>query len=204
MSIGSSFLIANGGMHRAAGLFNYRKPRQRLFRKGAGPFEVAGKQRRDMVKMKQRLIVECELEGEQASIMAELQRIIIGRLAGKDGCTAVTFSWVRETELGMGQGLGHRQSQSEGQGQAEYSSRRTSPVVPPGPVGRKLSERELEISQMLCANLSVRKIAGRLHISENTVKKHIQNIKKTLGIRVNGLDFVYELQGRLNEAGNAE
>jgi|GEM_PF-5324991 Diaminopimelate decarboxylase len=26
MNIGSSFLIANGGMHRAAGLFNYRKP----------------------------------------------------------------------------------------------------------------------------------------------------------------------------------
>jgi DNA-binding NarL/FixJ family response regulator len=144
-----------------------------------------------MVITKQRLIVEYELkEEEQIHIMAELQRMIIGKLAGKDGRAAVTISWERKVEAGMEQG------------QLEYSMS-TPPVAAAGFTSRRLSGRELEISRMLCANHSVRKIAGQLHISENTVKKHIQNIKRTLGIRENGLDFVYELRSRMNNLGTA-
>ncbi|MEI7025529.1 response regulator transcription factor [Paenibacillus sp. y28] len=58
----------------------------------------------------------------------------------------------------------------------------------------KLSERQREIAIMLCNHYSVRKIAKAFYVSENTVKKHVQNIKKTLEIEDSGADFIFSLK----------
>ncbi|UFJ39452.1 helix-turn-helix transcriptional regulator [Brevibacillus humidisoli] len=58
----------------------------------------------------------------------------------------------------------------------------------------KLSERQRQVAGMLCRHYSVKRIAETLFVSEHTVKKHIQNMKKALGIEASGADFVYQLQ----------
>ncbi|TSE14560.1 helix-turn-helix transcriptional regulator [Arthrobacter sp. KBS0703] len=45
----------------------------------------------------------------------------------------------------------------------------------------KLGERELEVLQLLSAGQRNRAIAGKLHISENTVKFHLRNIFRKIG-----------------------
>jgi ATP/maltotriose-dependent transcriptional regulator MalT len=45
-----------------------------------------------------------------------------------------------------------------------------------------LSEREREVLQWLSAGASNREIAGRLYITENTVKRHIYNIFGKLNV----------------------
>jgi DNA-binding CsgD family transcriptional regulator len=45
----------------------------------------------------------------------------------------------------------------------------------------KLGERELEVLQLLAAGQRNRAIAGKLHISENTVKFHLRNIFRKIG-----------------------
>jgi DNA-binding NarL/FixJ family response regulator len=61
-----------------------------------------------------------------------------------------------------------------------------------------LSERQRQIACMLCEHYSVKRIAEELFVSENTVKKHIQNIKKALQIDHSGADFVYTLKQLLH------
>ncbi len=63
-----------------------------------------------------------------------------------------------------------------------------------------LSKRQWEIAVLLCKHYSVKRIADSLYISENTVKKHIQNIKKTLEIDASGADFLYQLYERMSSA----
>lgn len=60
----------------------------------------------------------------------------------------------------------------------------------------ELSVRQQEVAILLAANYSVQKIAKQLFLSENTVRKHIQNIKKVLGIHETGVDFIYALKSR--------
>jgi DNA-binding NarL/FixJ family response regulator len=64
-----------------------------------------------------------------------------------------------------------------------------------------LSKRQLEIATLLCNRHSVKKIADQLHISEHTVKKHIQNMKKTLQIEESGIDFLYALNEKMTSNG---
>jgi DNA-binding NarL/FixJ family response regulator len=45
-----------------------------------------------------------------------------------------------------------------------------------------LSERELEILQMVASGKSNRAVAEQLSISENTVKYHLKNILQKLGV----------------------
>jgi DNA-binding NarL/FixJ family response regulator len=45
-----------------------------------------------------------------------------------------------------------------------------------------LSERELEVLQYLSSGASNREIAGRLYITENTVKRHVYNIFGKLNV----------------------
>ena len=56
------------------------------------------------------------------------------------------------------------------------------PDVPFGRIRRAdLSDRELDVLRELTASLSIEEIAERLHISPNTVKRHIQNILEKTG-----------------------
>lgn len=65
-----------------------------------------------------------------------------------------------------------------------------------------LSSRQQQIAAMLCGHYSIKRIAGELYVSENTVKKHIQNMKKTLGSDKSGADFIYVLKQMLQKGGN--
>jgi DNA-binding NarL/FixJ family response regulator len=57
-----------------------------------------------------------------------------------------------------------------------------------------LSKRELEVMALLCDNYSIKKMALTLHISEHTVKKHIQNMKQKLGLEASGMELVFQLK----------
>jgi DNA-binding NarL/FixJ family response regulator len=65
----------------------------------------------------------------------------------------------------------------------------------------ELSERQRQIAAMLCEHYSIKRIAGELYVSENTVKKHIQNIKKALEIDKSGADFIFVLKQKLQRGG---
>jgi DNA-binding CsgD family transcriptional regulator len=57
------------------------------------------------------------------------------------------------------------------------------PSAPVGDVGGwGLAERELEVLQLLAAGQRNRAISAKLHISENTVKFHVRNIFRKLGV----------------------
>lgn len=66
-----------------------------------------------------------------------------------------------------------------------------------------LSNRQQQIAAMLCGHYSIKRIAGELYVSENTVKKHIQNMKKALEIEKSGADFIYVLKQMLQNRGEA-
>ena len=69
-----------------------------------------------------------------------------------------------------------------------------APKVPFGSVTRAdLTERELDVLRELTGSLTNEEIAGRLGISPNTVKRHIQNIMEKTGF-----------ESRLNLAMNAK
>ncbi|MFC5652656.1 response regulator transcription factor [Paenibacillus solisilvae] len=57
-----------------------------------------------------------------------------------------------------------------------------------------LSERQRQIAELLCNHYSITRIAADLFVSVNTVKKHIQNMKKALEIDASGADFIYVLK----------
>jgi DNA-binding NarL/FixJ family response regulator len=70
---------------------------------------------------------------------------------------------VQEGETVMGRGVANILARSLGGGTTE-----------------RLSDRELELVQMLAHGLSNKEIAARLYVSESTVKFHIQNASKKL------------------------
>lgn len=57
-----------------------------------------------------------------------------------------------------------------------------------------LSERQRQIAKMLCHHYSIKRIADELFVSVNTVKKHIQNMKKALNLELSGANFIYQLE----------
>ncbi|MBH5320096.1 response regulator transcription factor [Paenibacillus sp. GSMTC-2017] len=63
----------------------------------------------------------------------------------------------------------------------------------------RLSERQRQVAKLLIEHYSIKRIAELMFISENTVKKHIQNIKKELNLDKTGGDFVYELNRELGK-----
>lgn len=67
-----------------------------------------------------------------------------------------------------------------------------------------LSDRQLQIASMLCNHYSIKRIAGELYVSVNTVKKHMQNMKKALCIDSSGADFIYELKRMMQTGGTAD
>lgn len=67
-----------------------------------------------------------------------------------------------------------------------------------------LSERQRQIAKMLCHHYSVKRIADELYVSVNTVKKHIQNMKKALNLELSGADFIYALQQMMKQGAAGE
>ncbi len=63
----------------------------------------------------------------------------------------------------------------------------------------RLSDRELEIFQLLGSGLAVREIAKRLHISVKTVEAHRTHIKEKLNIRTSPELLRYAIQSSLSE-----
>ena len=72
-----------------------------------------------------------------------------------------------------------------------------APGAPPGPTAAELhlSQRDLEILQMLCLAHSNSEIANALHLSESTVKTHVSSImaKLTVPSRLKAVIRAYEL-----------
>ena len=60
-----------------------------------------------------------------------------------------------------------------------------------------LSEREQEVYRLLCAGKNYREIAGDLFVSQNTVRFHLKNIYKKLGVksRHEAMARAYEANG---------
>ncbi len=59
---------------------------------------------------------------------------------------------------------------------------RTKEESSPGASSMPLSEIQLEILRLIAAGFSNREIARRIHLSENTVKSHVQEIFRKLGV----------------------
>lgn len=60
---------------------------------------------------------------------------------------------------------------------------RLSPDDPPPSAGPRLNHSQQEILRLMADGLSNREIAEKVHLSENTVKTHIQEILRRLGAR---------------------
>ena len=79
------------------------------------------------------------------------------------------------------------------------AARRCSIQVTPSPAlkgesDHRLTARELEVLQHICAGHSNRTIAGKLGLSVNTVAVHRANIMKTLGVHKTAELVVYAIQ----------
>ena len=66
---------------------------------------------------------------------------------------------------------------------AEFARLSRKTVGTPNSVIEPLSERELEILQLIAKGASNREIAGALFLAEGTVKNHVSNILTKLGVR---------------------
>jgi LuxR family maltose regulon positive regulatory protein len=53
----------------------------------------------------------------------------------------------------------------------------------PGPGQGLLTPRQLDILRLICRGLSNGEIAGRLSLSEHTVKRHVANLLTRLGLK---------------------
>lgn len=65
---------------------------------------------------------------------------------------------------------------------AEFN-RLTTPLPKPSELTEPLSDRELEILQLVATGASNKEIATQLYIAEGTVKNHLTNILGKLGVR---------------------
>lgn len=82
---------------------------------------------------------------------------------------------------------------------SRFAASNAAPAVPTAkPVDthavRDLTDRELEVLQLIAAGLSNSEIAGRLYVGEATVKTHVSKVLMKLGLRdrIQAVIFAYE------------
>lgn len=132
-----------------------------------------------MLYTKHRLLIDAYTTGpdEKEKVIAILNSIIL-EVSGLELCSSVQIALTAEE--------GDRKKNIQDQ----LDDTKGDILYP------ELSTRQQEIAMLLASNYSVQKIAKQLFISENTVRKHVQNIKKLLGIHESGIDLIYALKGR--------
>lgn len=111
--------------------------------------------------------ISAVLSGE-AGLSPAVQRRLLERVAGEPAVPPPAFSRGQSPGpsqgLGQGQGLGQNQSQGTG--------------LPDG-----LTPREAEVLVLIAEGLSNTEISRRLHVSQATVKTHINNLFAKTGVR---------------------
>ena len=68
-----------------------------------------------------------------------------------------------------------------------------------GPSAEKLSDREMEVLQLIGQAYSTQKIAEELHVSGKTIESHYANIKNKLDLKNSHELIQYAVQWRLSE-----
>jgi DNA-binding NarL/FixJ family response regulator len=130
-----------------------------------------------MSKTRIRLTVDSDIEDERGRAkLVELHQNVVEQVSRLDIAESIRITLEYENAVFHSDKAG-MEEQSEDQ-PAGYAM---------------LSDRQRQIAFMLCEHFSIRRIAAQLFVSENTVKKHIQNLKKALHIEQSGADFVFEL-----------
>ena len=84
---------------------------------------------------------------------------------------------------------------------AQISQRATVPAPTPGLELPRLTDRELEILQLVAKGRLNREIASELYISENTVRNHIRNILDKLQMHSRMEAAMYAVRQRLIDPG---
>ncbi|UJF36082.1 response regulator transcription factor [Paenibacillus hexagrammi] len=134
-----------------------------------------------MSMTKVRLTIDSQAEGERDKAMiADLHEIVVAHVLRMNIQDAVKVTIEYEGPSRRRSMIGAENLEAAAGNQEEK------------PLG--LSERQLQIAEMLCNHYSMKRIAEELYVSVNTVKKHIQNMKKTLQIERSGADFIFLLK----------
>jgi len=90
-----------------------------------------------------------------------------------------------------------------GQPQSSALGPRSRQAVNPQPLVEPLSDRELEVLELIAEGLSNPEIAARLYLSPNTVKVHARNIFGKLGVHSRTQALVRAQELRLLPRGSA-
>lgn len=141
-----------------------------------------------MGEAKVRLIIDsAPRDGAGLGKLIELHRMVVEQTMRLNLDEYVRITWELDGAEGRDTKPGEAAGMQRNRGEARESPRRQNDPI------SALSSRQRQIADMLCAHYSIKRISSELFVSVNTVKKHIQNMKKALKIESSGADFIYLL-----------